>query len=70
MIKKLLKTIFNSFYSKNYQDKIEKYLSKSEDAYDLDIRLKELDKKIKKKERSNLNKIKSLGLVDKNGNPL
>ena len=27
-------------------------------------------KKIKKKERSNLNKIKSLGLVDKNGNPL
>ena len=45
MIKKLLKTIFNSFYSKNYQDKIEKYLSKSEDAYDLDIRLKELDKK-------------------------
>jgi len=26
--------------------------------------------KIKKKERSNLNKIKSLGLVDKNGNPL
>ena len=27
-------------------------------------------KKIKKKERSNLNRIKNLGLVDKNGNPL
>ena len=42
----------------------------------VNIRKSEVDKlikeykKIKKKERSNLNKIKSLGLVDKNGNPL
>ena len=42
----------------------------------VNIRKSEVDKlikeykKIKKKERSNINKIKSLGLVDKNGNPL
>ena len=42
----------------------------------VNVRKSEVDKlikeykKIKKKERSNLNKIKSLGLVDKNGNPL
>ena len=49
-----------------------------EDEKDLkvNIRKSEVDKlikeykKIKKKERSNINKIKSLGLVDKNGNPL
>ena len=42
----------------------------------MNVRKSEVDKlikeykKIKKKERSNLNKIKNLGLVDKNGNPL
>ena len=42
----------------------------------VNIRQSEVDKlikeykKIKKKERSNLSKIKNLGLVDKNGNPL
>ena len=47
-----------------------------EDELRVNINNNEVDKlikeykKIKKKERSNLNKIKSLGLVDKNGNPL
>ena len=47
-----------------------------ENELKVNIRKSEVDKlikeykKIKKKERSNLNKIKSLGLVDKNGNPL
>ena len=42
----------------------------------VNVRKSEVDKlikeykKIKKKERSNLSKIKNLGLVDKNGNPL
>ena len=47
-----------------------------ENELKVNIRKSEVDKlikeykKIKKKERSNLNKIKNLGLVDKNGNPL
>ena len=47
-----------------------------ENELKVNIRKSEVDKlikeykKIKKKERSNLNRIKNLGLVDKNGNPL
>ena len=47
-----------------------------ENELKVNVRKSEVDKlikeykKIKKKERSNLNKIKNLGLVDKNGNSL
>ena len=53
------------FVGKEDEKEFKVNISKSE----VDKLIKEY-KKIKKKERSNLNKIKSLGLVDKNGNPL
>ena len=63
----------------DYVDEKEKSsigFANEEDELRVNINNNEVDKlikeykKIKKKERSNLNKIKSLGLVDKNGNPL
>ena len=63
----------------DYVDEKEKSsigFANEDDELKVNIRKSEVDKlikeykKIKKKERSNLNKIKSLGLVDKNGNPL
>ena len=63
----------------DYVDEKEKSsigFANEEDELKVNINNNEVDKlikeykKIKKKERSNLNKIKSLGLVDKNGNPL
>ena len=53
------------FVGKEDEKEFKVNISKSE----VDKLIKEY-KKIKKKERSNLNKIKILGLVDKNGNPL
>ena len=53
------------FVAKEDENELKVNIRKSE----VDKLIKEY-KKIKKKERSNLNKIKSLGLVDKNGNPL
>ena len=63
----------------DYVDEKEKSsigFANEEDELRVNINNNEVDKlikeykKIKKKERSNLNKIKSLGLVDKNGNPI
>ena len=63
----------------DYVDEKEKSsigFANEEDELKVNINNNEVDKlikeykKIKKKERSNINKIKSLGLVDKNGNPL
>ena len=63
----------------DYVDEKEKSsigFANEEDELRVNINNNEVDKlikeykKIKKKERSNINKIKSLGLVDKNGNPL
>ena len=55
----------HGFVGKEDENELKVNIRKSE----VDKLIKEY-KKIKKKERSNLNKIKSLGLVDKNGNPL
>ena len=44
MIKKLLKNFINIFSYDYDREKIEKYLSNSTDAYDLESRQKELDK--------------------------
>ena len=63
----------------DYVDEKEKSsigFANEEDELKVNINNNEVDKlikeykKIKKKERSNLNRIKNLGLVDKNGNPL
>ena len=63
----------------DYVDEKEKSsigFANEEDELSVNINNNEVDKlikeykKIKKKERSNLNRIKNLGLVDKNGNPL
>ena len=63
----------------DYVDEKEKSsigFANEEDELRVNINNNEVDKlikeykKIKKKERSNLNRIKNLGLVDKNGNPL
>ena len=45
MIKKLLKLIFNVFSSDRKKKLIENYLSKSSEIYDLENRIRELDKK-------------------------
>ena len=45
MIKKLLNNFFKSFTFDNNQEKIEKYLSESSNTYDLEHRMRELDKK-------------------------
>ena len=45
MIKKLLNNFFKSFTFDNNQEKIEKYLSESSNTYDLEQRIRELDKK-------------------------
>ena len=63
----------------DYVDEKEKSsigFANEDDQLRVNINNREVDKlikeykKIKKKERSNLNRIKNLGLVDKNGNPL
>ena len=63
----------------DYVDEKEKSsigFANEEDELRVNINNNEVDKlikeykKIKKKERSNLNRNKNLGLVDKNGNPL
>tara|TARA_B100000029_G_C17057394_1_gene771848 strand:- start:262 stop:423 length:162 start_codon:yes stop_codon:yes gene_type:complete len=45
MIKKLLNNFFRSFSFDNDRKKIEKYLAESSNTYDLEQRIKELDKK-------------------------
>ena len=45
MIKKLLNNFFRSFSFEHDRKKIEKYLSESANTYDLEQRIKELDKK-------------------------
>tara|TARA_Y100000590_G_C15701247_1_gene1006868 strand:+ start:674 stop:835 length:162 start_codon:yes stop_codon:yes gene_type:complete len=44
MLKKLLKIYLGIFSNKNQKDLIEEYLSKSKNSYDLECRIKELDK--------------------------
>ena len=44
MIKKLLNNFFKSFTFDHYRAKIEKYLSESSNTYDLEQRMRELDK--------------------------
>ena len=44
MIKRLLNKLFRSFTFDYDREKIEKYLSQSSNAYDLDQRIRELDK--------------------------
>jgi len=44
MIKKLLKNIFKNFIFENNIEKIEKYLAKSSNNYDLEYRILELDR--------------------------
>ena len=48
MIKKLLKTFFNNYFKSKIQIE-EDYLSKSTNLYDLDFRLKYIDKYKKNK---------------------
>ena len=43
MIKKLLNIFFRSFTFDYDREQVEKYLSKSSNAYDLDQRIRELD---------------------------
>ena len=45
MIKKLLNNFFKSFTFDHDRKKIEKYLSESSNTYDLEQRIRELDKK-------------------------
>ena len=45
MIKKLLNNFFKSFTFEHDREKIEKYLSESSNTYDLEQRIRELDKK-------------------------
>ena len=49
MIKRLLNNFFRSFTFDHDRDKIEKYLSQSSNTYDLEQRIRELDKKGKYK---------------------
>ena len=44
MIKKLLSSIYKMFSYEYDRVKIEKYLSQSENTYDLEIRIRELEK--------------------------
>ncbi len=44
MIKKLLNTFLSSFTFEHDREKIENYLSKSSNTYDLELRIRELDK--------------------------
>ena len=44
MIKKLLNNFFKSFTFDHDREKIEKYLSKSSNTYDLEYRMRKLDK--------------------------
>jgi len=44
MKKKLLNLFYKLFYKQDKLKKIENYLSKSLDTYDLDIKISELDK--------------------------
>ena len=44
MIKKLLSSIYKIFSYENDRIKIEKYLSQSENTYDLEIKIRELEK--------------------------
>tara|TARA_B100001029_G_scaffold81050_1_gene66537 strand:- start:592 stop:753 length:162 start_codon:yes stop_codon:yes gene_type:complete len=45
MIKKLLNNFFKSFTFDHDREKIEKYLSESSNTYDLEQRIRDLDKK-------------------------
>ena len=45
MIKRLLNNFFKSFIIDNNRVKIEEYLSKASNTYDLDQRIRELDQK-------------------------
>ena len=45
MIKKLLNNFLRSFTFDHDREKIEKYLAKSANTYDLEQRIRELDKK-------------------------
>ena len=44
MIKKLLSSIYKIFSYEYDKEKVEKYLSQSENTYDLEIRIRELEK--------------------------
>ena len=44
MIKKLLNSIYKIFSNEYYRERIEKYLSQSENTYDLEMRIRELEK--------------------------
>ncbi len=44
MIKKLLKKFFRSFSFNHDRQKIEKYLSESTNTYELELRIRELDR--------------------------
>ena len=43
MLKKLLKSIYTIFSNKGDIEKIENYLSKSSNLYDLELKIRELD---------------------------
>ena len=45
MIKRLLNNFFKSFTFDHDREKIEKYLSQSSNTYDLEERIRDLDKK-------------------------
>tara|TARA_B100001750_G_C15144633_1_gene416467 strand:+ start:263 stop:418 length:156 start_codon:yes stop_codon:yes gene_type:complete len=45
MLKRLLSSIYNIFSNKYENELIESYLSKSSNTYDLDNRIRELEKK-------------------------
>ena len=44
MIKKLLSSLYKMFSYEYDRERIEKYLSQSENTYDLDMRIRELEK--------------------------
>ena len=44
MIKKLLRSIYKIFSYEYDRERIEKYLSQSENTYDLEMRIRELEK--------------------------
>ena len=44
MIKKLLSSLYKMFSYEYDRKRIEKYLSESENMYDLEVRIRELDK--------------------------
>ena len=50
MIKKLLSNFFRSFTFRHDREKIEKYLAQSSNTYELEQRIRELDKQGKYKQ--------------------